>query len=298
MDARRQLPVDRSIKMQTVSLGARPLPGSPRPNREIFAIGDVHGQADVLRAVLTEIANTPVPPGTKRILIFLGDLIDRGPDSIGAVSTALKTQEAIGADRMVLLPGNHELFLLDVLKGEDPALWVSNGGRAVMEEVDPSWAELPWPVARDKLVAALPHAWIQSIKAAPSHVTMGDLLFVHAGLDPQADRETFLERHRPTDDLHWAWIRNEFLMWDKGWDRTADGEPVLGPTVVVHGHTPAIRTLLSKTQAELPLMDAVDTHRAICLDAGAASRPQIGWARFWTEGDRGVVDIKATFEEG
>ncbi|SEQ70904.1 hypothetical protein SAMN05428995_106142 [Loktanella sp. DSM 29012] len=50
------------------------------------------------------------------------------------------------------------------------------------------------------------------------------------------------------DDTHWATIRHEFTTWDGGWDIDAEGRPTKGPTVVVHGHTPAIRTSLSETQ--------------------------------------------------
>ena len=70
-----------------------------------------------------------------------------------------------------------------------------------------------------------------------------------------------------------------------------------GPTVIVHGHTPAIRTSLSETHVELSQMDGIDGDRTICLDAGAASRPQIGWARFWVENDRSMVEISATFAD-
>lgn len=126
-------------------------------------------------------------------------------------------------------------------------------------------------------------------------MTIGDLLFVHAGIDPHADRAAFLARDKPLDDRHWATIRNEFLTWTDGWDQDEDGALTRGPTIVVHGQTPAIRTSLIETHAELPQMDGIDGYRTICLDAGAASRPQIGWARFWAEGDSCMVEIKATF---
>ncbi|WP_178352804.1 metallophosphoesterase [Loktanella atrilutea] len=279
----------------TVSLGSRGLPGQIDLATEIFAIGDVHGQAAVLHGVLRGIGGQPKAPGTERILIFLGDLIDRGPDSIGTVSTALAAGPTIGADRVVMLPGNHELELVDVLDGGDPALWLQNGGRTVMDEVDIDWRSRPWDEELADLRTAFPADWIAGIRSAPSHLTIGDLIFVHAGIDPHANRATFLARDKPRDDLHWATIRNEFLTWTGGWDRDGDGAPMHGATVIVHGHTPAIRTSLHETQAELSQMDGIDGYSTICVDAGAASRPQIGWARFWVEDGRGMVEISATF---
>ncbi|MFT6446583.1 MAG: hypothetical protein ACJA1J_002844 [Sulfitobacter pontiacus] len=78
--------VTKEFETFNVSLGIRALPGRIDPNLEIFAIGDVHGQAAALRAVLTGNGRQrPILLGSKRLVIFLGDLIDHGPDSIGAV---------------------------------------------------------------------------------------------------------------------------------------------------------------------------------------------------------------------
>ena len=289
------MPAD--VTTTTVSLESRGLPGQIALATEIFAVGDVHGQAAVLRDVLREIGGRPKAPGTERILIFLGDLIDRGPNSIGAASAALAAGRTIGADRVVMLPGNHELELVDVLDGGDPVLWLQNGGRTVMDEVDPEWRSRPWDEVLADLRTAFPAHWIDGIRSAPSHLTIGDLIFVHAGIDPHADHEAFVARDMPRADLHWATIRNEFLTWTRGWDRDDTGGHMRGPTVIVHGHTPAIRTSLSETHVELPQMNGIDGYRTICLDAGAASRPQIGWARFWVEDGRSMAEISATFAE-
>ncbi|MBS1301375.1 metallophosphoesterase [Loktanella sp. SALINAS62] len=279
----------------TVSLSSRSLPGSIDPGLEVFAIGDVHGQAAVLAATLSEVAELPRMAATRRVVVFLGDLIDRGPDSVGAVDLAMRTATFTEADDVVLLPGNHELMLLEVLNGCDPDLWLGNGGKAVMTELDPDWTSMPWRTALSKLRNAFPAEWVLSIDVAPSHVCMGDLMFVHAGLDPDQDPRTFLDRSRLMNDLHWATIRHEFTTWDRGWDMDGTGTHTKGPTVVVHGHTPAIRTSLSETTAELTQMDGIDGYRTICLDAGAASRPQIGWARFWSDATGCQVQINATF---
>ena len=290
-----ETPMAENMATTTVSLGIRDLPGRLNAGAEVFAIGDVHGQAAVLRAVLTEIGTIQKPAGVSRVLVFLGDLIDRGPDSIGAVNAAMAADSVTKADHVVMLPGNHELDFLNVLDGNNTVLWIQNGGRTVMEEVDPDWRSRAWDEVLPDLAAAFPSKWVAGIRAAPSHLMIGDLLFVHAGIDPRADRAAFLAWDKPLDDMHWATIRNEFLTWTKGWDQDEAGAPVRGPTIVVHGHTPAIRTSLSESIADLKQMDGIDGYRTICLDAGAASRPQIGWACFWTEGDCSMAEIKATF---
>ena len=228
---------------------------------------------------------------------MIPDLIDRGPDSIGAVNAALAAGSVTGADHVVMLPGNHELDFLKELDGNNTVLWFQNGGRTVMEEVDPDWRSRAWDELLPDLVAAFPEDWIDGIRAAPSHLIIGDLLFVHAGIDPHADRAAFLARDKPLDDMHWATIRNEFLTWTKGWDQNEAGALTRGPTVIVHGHTPAIRTSLRETRVDLSQMDGIEGYRTICLDTGAASRPQIGWARFWVEEGRSMVEINATFAD-
>ena len=187
-----------NVAMTTVSLGARHLPGQVGFRTEIFAIGDVHGQAAVLRGVLCEISSRPKAPGRERILVFLGDLIDRGPDSIGAVSVVLAAGPTIGADRVMMLPGNHELEMVDVLDGGDPALWLQNGGRTVMDEVDPDWRSRPWDEVLADLRTAFPSDWTAGIRSAPSHLTSGNLLFVHAGVDPRFRRWIY----RPSRLVH------------------------------------------------------------------------------------------------
>jgi len=91
-----------------LSLPARILPGCIPPGQEIFAIGDVHGQADLLAGTLDEIVNIPRSPGTKRVIVLLGDLIDCGPDGPSAVALAMDAMNLAAADEVAMLPGNHD----------------------------------------------------------------------------------------------------------------------------------------------------------------------------------------------
>ncbi|UWR45830.1 serine/threonine protein phosphatase [Phaeobacter inhibens] len=271
------------------SLPQRPLPGTLPPGIELFVIGDVHGRADQLAAILEAIWVID-RTAEKRVLIFLGDLIDRGPESLRAIRLALEAGTLAGVDELHLLPGNHELALLDVLNGGDHQLWLANGGRALLVETAQDTATEPFTGVRERLASSIPEEFISAIHSAPSHVRIGDLLMVHAGLDPDASPEEHLDRHRPLSDSHWAGIRHKFLCFTDGWDYGEEGY-FKGATVVVHGHTPAVREDLNLRVEAMAEMDGIDDYRAICLDAGASTRPQIGWAHFYSRGGETMCQI-------
>ncbi|QAX28844.1 metallophosphoesterase family protein [Leisingera sp. NJS204] len=273
------------------SLPQRPLPGTLPQGIELVVIGDVHGRADQLAAIL-EAIRVMDRTAEKRVLVFLGDLIDRGPESLRAIRLALEAGSLAGADEKLILPGNHELALLNVLNGGDHHLWLANGGRSLLAEIAPDMAPEPFSDVRERLAVSIPEAFIRAIHSAPSHVRIGDLLMVHAGLDPDASPEEHLDRHRPLSDSHWAGIRHKFLCFTDGWDYDEEGY-FKGATVVVHGHTPAVREDLNLRVESMGEMDGIDDYRAICLDAGASTRPQIGWAHFYSSDGKTMCQIFA-----
>jgi hypothetical protein len=83
-----------------------------RPGRRVFAVGDVHGQPDELRALLTAMANEA---GDQAHLVLLGDLIDRGRNSAGAIAEAARWGQIGAFGETTLLTGNHDLFLLTAI---------------------------------------------------------------------------------------------------------------------------------------------------------------------------------------
>ena len=213
--------------------------------------------------------------------MFLGDLIDRGPQSLRAVRLAWGAGDL--ADRRIILPGNHELMLMDALAeggiaGEPPAdspagrLWRMNGGDAALREVDPAGRLAP-AEALEAFAAALPEGFLAAVLSGPTHHEAGGLLLVHAGLAPRADRAAFLARprERVADDAHWAWIREPFLDWTGGWGPD-------GRDVVVHGHTPATLEPIRTAEEASARLDRVATHGRLCLDAGAAALDQVAAA--------------------
>jgi len=221
------------------------LPRSGAPGLEIFAIGDIHGRSDLLAALLDEAAREP-RRADARAIVFLGDLIDRGPDSLGAIDLAIEAAERIGAERAIGLMGNHEAMMR---LGLDPATapadasaalaaWIRNGGDRVLAELPGLDIEALGPeTALSAIRAALPPRTAQWLAALRPHWRSRDILFVHAGVNPRFNLEAFLAVPWNTplrlldEDRHWAWVRWPFL----------DHEP--GPEgwsgfFVVHGHTP------------------------------------------------------------
>jgi serine/threonine protein phosphatase 1 len=221
------------------------LPRSVAPDVEIFAVGDIHGRSDLLGALLNEAAREP-RRREKRAIVFLGDLVDRGPDSLGAIDLAIGARKRIGAEESIALMGNHEAMMrlaLDPKTPWDDAIdaletWLGNGGAATIRnfaafEIPPGGPEELLTMIR----VALPdrvREWLVSLR---SHWRSGDVMFVHAGLNPHVGLDAFLATQwntplaRLEQDRHWAWVRWPFLEFSPG----PEG---FGGLLVVHGHTP------------------------------------------------------------
>jgi serine/threonine protein phosphatase 1 len=221
------------------------LPLGVSPETEIFAVGDIHGRSDLLAVLIDEAAREP-KLRDKRAIVFLGDLVDRGSDSLGAIDLAMGAKARVGADEAIALMGNHEAMMRLALDPETPwddaidafDTWLGNGGdRTVAEFLK---AEKP-PVDLDDMLAqvralapARVRAWLSSLR--PSWRS-GQVLFVHAGVNPQVELEAFLAApwntplHKLDEDRHWAWVRWPFLE-----HRPAAGG--FSGFFVIHGHTP------------------------------------------------------------
>jgi serine/threonine protein phosphatase 1 len=186
----------------------------------VYAIGDVHGRFDLLQVLTAKIeADLSAAPASKSVEIFLGDYVDRGPQSRDVVEWLIAAPPL--ADRRICLLGNHEDMLLQALA--DPSelmLWLFNGGDATLasygvQSVPPSPIGL-----HAACVAAIPASHREFFAALPRTAEFGSYLFVHAGIDPSRP----LEDQDPQDLV---WIREPFLNADTDFGR-----------IVVHGHTP------------------------------------------------------------
>lgn len=174
----------------------------------------MHGCADRLRALHDHVRDDlRARPCADALLVHLGDLIDRGPDSAGAVEAAM----AFDACPAVTLMGNHEDTALLALSGEGYACadWLHTGGREALRSwgVDPLSPRASWP-------EGVPSRHRGFLAGLPLFHRAGPYLFVHAGIRPGLPPEA-----QGRDDL--LRIRRPFL------DSDADHG-----FVVVHGHTP------------------------------------------------------------
>ncbi len=189
------------------------------PGTLAVAIGDVHGRADLLAALHDEIADLAASLMPRDAhLVHLGDLVDRGPGSIAALRLA---RAGIRGMRSVSLVGNHEERMLGVLDTPDPVemeAWLGYGGLPVLREagIDPDG---DW---RAPLSAALGPDLVAWMRANPRSHRVGDILFVHAGIDPARP----LARQEPRDLV---WIRKPFVDSPGPYDENV---------AIVHGHTP------------------------------------------------------------
>jgi serine/threonine protein phosphatase 1 len=244
------------------------------PKEQIFVIGDVHGRGGALEMALAAIYETP-RAAPRRRLVSLGDLIDRGPANSYVIDAVLSGRDTAAVDQVDLLPGNHELVLLDAT--EDPT-WVhfyaDIGGLSLIDELDPKAEAKTAPDVARMLRERLPDGFLDRVRAAPSHLRIGDLVLVHGGIYPTVDETVqagFLAQGRVASlKEHWAWIRAPFLDWEGGWDPERR-------VVVLHGHTSAVSGP-ADPDLYFEAADRVITHRRLNLDAGAAGCEQVGVA--------------------
>jgi serine/threonine protein phosphatase 1 len=203
-----------------------------------FAIGDVHGCREQLDSLLQTMAGE-APAGS--CLTFLGDLIDRGPDSLGCLRLAARPAGELGFGECHVLFGNHETMMLRAMDTQDDEqldafrLWTDNGGWAAMESfgmVEEEYDELGGLKLAEPLRASLGEA-ATLLDRLETHRRTGNLLFVHAGVHPKIPLGTWFagDPLRPVinENAHFAWIRFPFLGF---------GDEFENSLIVVHGHTP------------------------------------------------------------
>ncbi len=157
-------------------------------NARAYAIGDVHGRLDLLRTLLHDIeADSSARPCPREYLIFVGDLIDRGPDSRGVIDLLLRSRKYL--PHPVFLMGNHEEMMLRVLEKPDDKFrdWLSYGGYECAQSYGVEVGRLAvLDVAHGAALvgAAIPQEHRDFIASFADSFRFGDYLFVHAGIRP------------------------------------------------------------------------------------------------------------------
>jgi serine/threonine protein phosphatase 1 len=213
------MPVRSLLKF--VSRGRKPAAGVPA-GRRIYAVGDIHGRLDLLDGLLARIeADDASRREARTELIFLGDLVDRGPDSRGVVERLM----ALSETRPVrFLMGNHEEVFLRALAGDLKALRFLNriGGRETLLSygiTQEEYRALDYEELMARMQRNVPAGHVAFMAAFEKWIEAGDYLFVHAGLRPGVALA-----EQTMSDL--CWIRDDFLK-----HRDSFGK------IVVHGHS-------------------------------------------------------------
>lgn len=172
----------------------------------LIAIGDIHGCPQSLDALLEEI-----DPTSDDHLLFVGDYIDRGPDSKGVIDRLLDLREEV---KCTFLRGNHESLMLGYLDSGAFNLWRVNGGVSTLQSY----------VGEDDSDFDIPEAHIEFVRNTKLYHETDDFFFVHAGLKPELTIEENLEEH---DEKVFLWERGHLEAEEFAWEKP-----------VVCGHTP------------------------------------------------------------
>jgi len=214
---------------------------STPPETRVYAVGDIHGRLDLLLRLQELIAaDAARAPARRRVLVYIGDYIDRGPSSAGVLDLLL--DRPLPGFQIVHLLGNHEDTMLrfpdDMTVGPS---WLTYGGTQTLasyfiEVSAGSWRdERELRRLQDEVRQRVPRRHVEFMQDLPLTHVEGDYLFVHAGVRPGIPLE---EQER--DDL--LWIRDEFLQSTEDHGR-----------IVVHGHT------ISEAPDQQPNRIGIDT---------------------------------------
>jgi serine/threonine protein phosphatase 1 len=238
-------------------LAAGPPAASAPDGVVIWAIGDVHGQSDLLGALLEPVVDDLLGSTViDRQLVLLGDYVDRGLGAREVLDQLVALQEFASTNGITVhaLKGNHDDFLLRFLA--EPSVgpeWIAVGGAETLiaygvQAPAPTAAEEQWQATAEALAEAIPRKHVEFLESLEMSHTIGDYHFVHAGVRPDVP----LDAQAPEDAM---WIRARFL-----------DDPRRLEKVVVHGHTPS------------PAFH--QDHRRVGLDTGAYATGVLTAMRF------------------
>lgn len=230
------------------------------PGERIYAIGDIHGRAHLLKKMLAAIeTHAASHPAARVVEVFLGDYVDRGLES-RAVIDMLRSASPRGHERVCLL-GNHEETLLRFL--EDPKIlreWTNYGGFGTLASygigIPATLSPETWAIVRDAFARALPSAHREFLQGLRLTYQQGDYLFVHAGIMPALPLAAQRREHL-------LWIRESFLSYSGYFER-----------YVVHGHSPVASPEILKNRANLDV-SAAASDSLCCLVLEGSNREVI-----------------------
>lgn len=224
-------------------------PKTPK-NTRIYAIGDVHGRLDLLNYLLSIIGNDPDgDTGVRKVLVMLGDYIDRGPDSCQVLDRLdeVKNGHILPDFKVHLLKGNHEDSMLSFLANKNSSLWLANGGMDTLASYGYKLnAKTNLKNLRKHFLKTLPVHHKKLLRSLKFSISIGDYGFVHAGVRPGVP----WHNQDPNDLL---WIRAGFL------DSTEDFGHM-----VIHGHSPNHKPVQHRNRIGIDTK-AWETGKLTCL---------------------------------
>lgn len=208
----------------------------------IFAIGDIHGCLVELKFLLSHVEETQkLTPAD--LVVFIGDYIDRGPDSKGVIEYLMAFQQRF--TNTIFLRGNHEDMFLSYLglPGTLGEVFLPNGGVETLA----SYGIAP-DTSPEEIINLMPTAHYSFFLNLESYVITPEFVLVHAGLNPLRDLRSQL-------DEHLFWIRDEFIHNIHHFEKT-----------VIFGHTPYQDVMM-----HLPFKVGIDTglvygNKLTCLE--------------------------------
>ena len=199
-----------------------PLP-SVGEDARVYAIGDIHGRDDLFAELLDKIAQDEAHrPPRHRLLILLGDLVDRGPQSAQVIERAMELARL--GENIRFIKGNHEEMFIAAARGRPQAarLFRRYGGVETLASygLDPDdCADTEDEALAQWMLTHIPRDHIDFLDDFPDMLPVGDYLFVHAGVRPRIA----LEAQIPAD---LRWIRSDFLNHQRSFGK-----------MIVHGHS-------------------------------------------------------------
>ncbi len=213
-------------------------PALPK-NVRVVAVGDIHGMLSELRQLNERLIANENLTATKlnalqTVYVYLGDYVDRGPDSAGVIEYLLAFKNALSAnDKIIFLRGNHEQLLLDFLEkqNDDTPFWLRSGGYEMLESYgvfmkrDPNASQIS--AARLEFRKKLPSQHLKLLQDTQLFYSVGDYFFCHATVDPNVSLEKQTEKD---------------LLWSR--DTKYLDDNFIG-SYIVHGHTPVKKPILA-----------------------------------------------------
>ena len=196
---------------------------------QVFAVGDIHGCKELLNVIHNKIIEASKNKEGEKLLIYLGDYIDREPDIKGTIQTLIDFQPENFTK--IFLLGNHEQMLLDFMAGKRNSLyiWLGNGGLETLESygsdmnsyIDHSMELKGEELIRNQFTRLLPFSHKNFFNQLIINYEWDNYFFVHAGINP---------------DLPIEKQEKETMLWTR--EKNFFNPKMTYSKIIVHGHTP------------------------------------------------------------